>query len=108
MASPAISWLPRKWHYAWVIVGVCFAVAVMAGRKPQLGSPSPAAPSHRPPGPIIRPRGLSLHEGPHEVVEADRGRSKPQTLAPHAQRRTSRSSSPARLHHASEEIRSPA
>jgi len=29
MASPAISWLPRKWHYAWVIVGVCFAVAVM-------------------------------------------------------------------------------
>src|SRR6516164_1368575 len=29
MASPAISWLPRNWHYAWVIVGVCFAVAVM-------------------------------------------------------------------------------
>ena len=29
MASPAISWLPRNWHYAWVIVGVCFAVAMM-------------------------------------------------------------------------------
>ena len=29
MAPPAMSWLPRKWHYAWVIVGVCFAVAVM-------------------------------------------------------------------------------
>src|SRR5215467_7272014 len=29
MASPAISWLARKWHYAWVIVAVCFAVAVM-------------------------------------------------------------------------------
>src|SRR6516165_12464397 len=29
MAPPAMSWLPRKWHYAWVIVGVCFAVAMM-------------------------------------------------------------------------------
>jgi cyanate permease len=29
MASPAISWLPRNRHYAWVIVGVCFAVAMM-------------------------------------------------------------------------------
>src|SRR5215472_9782951 len=29
MASPAIRWLPSRWHYAWVIVAVCFAVAVM-------------------------------------------------------------------------------
>ena len=28
--SPATSWIPRRWHYAWVIVSVCFAVTVMA------------------------------------------------------------------------------
>src|SRR5215475_6767305 len=27
--TPAIGWLPNRWHYAWVIVAVCFAVAVM-------------------------------------------------------------------------------
>src|SRR5215472_19014583 len=25
-----IRWLPSRWHYAWVIVAVCFAVTVMA------------------------------------------------------------------------------
>jgi sugar phosphate permease len=30
MAAPAIRQLPRRWHYAWVIVAVCFAVTVMA------------------------------------------------------------------------------
>jgi cyanate permease len=27
--TPAIGWLPNRWHYAWVIVAVCFAVAVI-------------------------------------------------------------------------------
>ena len=29
-ASPATGWLPAQWHYAWVVVAVCFAVTVMA------------------------------------------------------------------------------
>src|SRR6267154_2096235 len=29
VASPGIKWLPNRWHYAWVVVAVCFAVAVM-------------------------------------------------------------------------------
>ena len=29
MAASKIRWLPSRWHYAWVIVAVCFAVAVM-------------------------------------------------------------------------------
>src|SRR4051812_21309373 len=29
MAAPAIRWLPSRWHYAWVIVAVCFAVSVI-------------------------------------------------------------------------------
>lgn len=29
VASPAGKWLPTGWHYAWVIVAVCFAVAVI-------------------------------------------------------------------------------
>ena len=29
-ASSAIGWLPRRWHYAWVIVAVCFAVTMVA------------------------------------------------------------------------------
>src|SRR6201981_2428334 len=29
VASPGAKWLPTGWHYAWVIVAVCFAVAVM-------------------------------------------------------------------------------
>ena len=27
--GPPTSWLPNRWHYAWTIVAVCFAVAVM-------------------------------------------------------------------------------
>lgn len=30
MSAPAISSPPRRWHYAWIIVAVCFAVTVMA------------------------------------------------------------------------------
>ena len=30
VASPAIIGRPKSWHYAWVIVTVCFAVAVIA------------------------------------------------------------------------------
>ena len=30
MPLPAAKWLPTGWHYAWTIVAVCFAVAVIA------------------------------------------------------------------------------
>src|SRR5437763_8267083 len=29
IASSGIKWLPNGWHYAWVVVAVCFAVAAM-------------------------------------------------------------------------------
>jgi MFS family permease len=27
--GPAFKWLPARWHYAWIIVAVCFSVSVM-------------------------------------------------------------------------------
>jgi sugar phosphate permease len=29
LSPPTGGWLPNRWHYAWIIVAVCFAVAVM-------------------------------------------------------------------------------
>ena len=32
MVSPILRWLPNRWHYAWIIVAVCFAVvSITAG-----------------------------------------------------------------------------
>jgi hypothetical protein len=27
LVSPALRWLPNRWHYAWIIVAVCFGVS---------------------------------------------------------------------------------
>ena len=29
VALSGIKWLPNRWHYAWVVVAICFAVAMM-------------------------------------------------------------------------------